>query len=176
MQCERCNKKKATVFYRENLGGRVKALRLCGDCADILEQAGELEDMSTAISGFLAPFFLWEDGSLTLPFPSSSAGTVRGGVRKCRGCGATLGEIASAGKVGCAECYSVFSEELTNVVRSVHGSVGHTGRVSAGFRARRELMERLTALKKQLKEAVTAENFEAAVGLRDEIRALEARM
>ncbi len=176
MQCERCNKKKATVFYRENLGGRIKTLRLCGDCATILEQAGELEDMSTAISGFLSPFFLWEDGSVLLPFPSSSAGTVRGGVRKCRVCGATLGDIASAGRVGCAECYSVFSEELSEVVRSAHGNVGHTGRVSAGFRARRERMERLAALKKQLQEAITAENFEAAVGLRDEIRAIEANM
>ena len=176
MQCERCNKKKATVFYRENLGGRVKALRLCGDCAAILEQAGELEDMSTAISGFLSPIFLWEDGSLLLPFPSASAGTVRGGVRKCRVCGATVGEIASSGKVGCAECYAVFGEELSEVVRSVHGSVGHTGRVSAGFRARRERLERLAALKEQLKEAVAAENYEAAVGLRDEIRALEARL
>ena len=174
MQCERCNKKKATVFYRENLGGRIKALRLCGDCADILEQAGELEDMSTAISGFLSPFFRWEDGFLMLPFPSSSVGTVRGGVRKCRGCGMTLGEIASEGRVGCAECYTVFAEELSEVVRSVHGSVGHTGRVSSGFRARRERMETLAALKKQLKEAVMAENFEAAVGLRDEIRNLEA--
>lgn len=176
MQCERCNKKKATVFYRENVGGRVKALRLCGECADVLEQAGELEDMGTAISGFLSPFFLWEDGSVLLPFPSVSTGTVRGGVRKCRGCGATLGEIASAGRVGCAECYAAFSEELSEAVRSVHGNVGHTGRVSAGYRARRELLERVAALKKQLKEAVTSENYEAAVGLRDEIRALEARM
>ena len=176
MQCERCSKKKATVFYRENVGGRIKALRLCGECAEILEQAGELEDMSTAISGFLSPFFLWEDGSVLLPFPSPSAGTVRGGVRKCRACGMTLGEIASAGRVGCAECYGTFAEELGDVVRSVHGSTAHTGRVSSGFRARRELMERVAALKKQLKEAVAAENFEAAVGLRDEIRAMEARM
>ena len=176
MQCERCNKKKATVFYRENVGGRIKALRLCGECAEILEQAGELEDMGTAISGFLSPFFLWEEGALLLPFPASTSGTVRGGVRKCRVCGLTLGEIASAGRVGCAECYNTFSEELSEVVRSVHGSVSHAGRVSSGFRAHKERMERLTALKKQLKEAVTAENFEAAVGLRDEIRALEAHM
>lgn len=176
MQCERCHKKKATVFYRENVGGRTKALRLCGECAEILEQAGELEDMSTAISGFLSPFFLWEDGGILLSFPPSSGGTVRGGVRQCRVCGMTIGEIASAGRVGCAECYGTFSEELGEVVRSVHGSTTHTGRVSSGFRARRERMERVTALKRQLKEAITAENFEAAVGLRDEIRALEARL
>ena len=55
MQCQRCNKKKATVFYRENVSGRVKAMRLCGDCAEVLEQAGELEDMGTVLSGTPSP-------------------------------------------------------------------------------------------------------------------------
>lgn len=176
MQCERCDKKKATVFYRENLGGRVRALRLCGECAEILEQTGELEDMSTPVSGFLSPCFLSDDGVLMLPLHATSTGAVRGAARKCRVCGTTMNEIASSGKVGCAECYATFSEELSGVLRSIHGNVGHTGRVSAGFRTRKEMTERLNRLKKQLKEAISTENFESAVGLRDEIRALEAKL
>ena len=42
MQCQRCSKKKATVFYRESVNGRVKTLRLCGECAEVLEQAGDI--------------------------------------------------------------------------------------------------------------------------------------
>ncbi len=176
MQCERCNKKKATVFYRENIGGRVKALRLCGECADILEQAGELEDMSTALSGVLSPLFLSDDILFPLPFHGTPTGGLRGSIRKCPSCGAVFSELATAGKVGCAVCYSAFSEELSEAIRATHGYAEHRGRVSAGFRARKEKLERLEELRRRLKEAVLAEEFERAAGLRDEIRGLEASL
>ena len=179
MLCERCNKKKATVFYRENIGGRVKALRLCGECAEVLEQAGELEDISAAVAGFISPFFLSDEGIFNLPFHPFTEGATGTGTsqrRKCPLCGATAEDIGRMGKVGCATCYEVFADELTGAIRSAHGRAEHTGRVSAGYRARMEKVERLAKLKKQLKEAVVNEQYESAAGLRDEIRALEAEL
>lgn len=177
MLCERCNKKKATVFYRESVGGRVRALRLCGECAEALEQAGELEDISAAVAGFISPFFLSDDSVFPLPFQGLSQGSGRGTVScKCPTCGATVSDIASSGRVGCAACYTVFSGELSGAIRSAHGKAEHTGRVSAGYRARMEKTERLTELKKQLRESVTREDYESAAGLRDQIRALEAEL
>ena len=176
MQCERCNKKRATVFYRENIGGRVKALRLCGECADILEQAGELEDMSTALSGVLSPFFQSDEGLFLLPFHDTVPGSSRGSVRKCPSCEATFSELAATGKVGCSVCYTTFADELSEAIRATHGRAEHRGRVSAGFRAHKEKMERLEDLRRQLKEAVATEEFERAAGLRDEIRSLEAAL
>jgi protein arginine kinase activator len=174
MQCERCNKKKATVFYRENIGGRVRALRLCGDCADVLEQAGELEDMSTSLTGVLSPLFFADEGGLFLPLHSVTP--TRGAARKCPACGATFSELAGSGRMGCETCYTVFSEELAETLRSLHGRAEHRGRVTAGYRARQELSKRLGELREQLKEAVAAEEFERAAGLRDEIRSLEAAL
>lgn len=176
MQCERCNKKKATVFYRENIGGRVKALRLCGECAEVLEQAGELEDMSTALSVLRFPLLCGEDGFLSLPFHGNTPSTSRGAARKCPVCGAVYSELVAAGKAGCATCYTVFSEELTDVIRASHGRAEHEGRVSAGFRARKDRLARLEELRGQLKKAVEAEEYERAAGLRDEIRGLEAAL
>ncbi|MBQ9150812.1 MAG: UvrB/UvrC motif-containing protein [Clostridia bacterium] len=179
MLCERCNKKKATVFYRENIGGRIKALRLCGECAEILEQAGELEDISAAVAGFVSPFFLSDEGIFSLPFHHFAESAAKTGTSprlKCPSCGATIEDIGRTGKVGCASCYGVFAEELAGAIRSAHGRAEHTGRVSAGYRARVEKTERLARLKKQLKEAVSNEQYESAAGLRDEIRALEAEL
>ena len=178
MLCERCNKKKATVFYRENIGGRIKALRLCGECAESMEQAGELEDISATVAGWTSPFYLMDD-LFNLPFLSfgqavSSAGTVTAST--CPLCSASPEDIARTGKVGCSVCYTAFAKELTDLIRTAHGNVAHTGRVSAGYRARTEKLERLNGLKKQLKEAVAEEKYELAVGLRDEIRALEATL
>lgn len=43
MNCEKCGTKKATVFYKENLNGKIRALNICAQCAEKLRQAGELE-------------------------------------------------------------------------------------------------------------------------------------
>lgn len=176
MICERCNKKKATVFYRENIGGRVRAMRLCSDCAEILERAGELEDLSTAISGFVSPFFQSDETFYAIPIPSVHKDGQATSPRKCRECGATFGEITASGKMGCATCYATFDEELSHALTGLHGNAGHRGKVSAGYRVKREKAERLTVLKKQLRDAVAAEKYEAAVELRDAIRALEAEL
>lgn len=176
MQCERCNKKKATVFYRESIGGRVRALRLCEECAEALEQAGELEDMSIPLSGSLSPFLRGEEGFLSLPFHKVSPSDARGTAKKCALCGAGYAELAAGGKVGCPACYTVFSEELSKVILAAHGRVEHRGRLSAGFRAWRERLSRLEELRELLKQAVEAEEYERAAGLRDEIRGLEAAL
>ncbi len=179
MLCERCNKKKATVIYRENLAGRVRVLRLCGECTEILEAAGELEELGTAMAPFGSPFARNEDNGGTLPFflPVGGTGgttsTGRSGGLKCSSCGSTLGEIISGGRVGCAMCYSVFAEPLRVVIRALHGEATHTGRSTAEARRRKERADCLARLKRQLKEAVAAEQFERAATLRDEIRRLE---
>ena len=180
MLCDRCNKKKATIFYRENLGGRVKALHLCGECVEILEQAGELEDISAAVAGFISPFFVAEELSIPIPFPSKSYPAERLGgsapQKKCPTCGASAEDINRAGRVGCAHCYTAFSEELCGVMTAAHGRAEHTGRVTSAHRAKAEKAVRLTKLKKQLKDAVTNEQYEIAAGLRDQIRGLEAEL
>ena len=176
MLCERCNKKKVSVFYRENIGGRIKALRLCGECAEILERAGELEDVSAAIAGFVSPLLTWEDSLFSLPFPPVSSVQGTSSRRKCSVCGTTAEEISQTGKIGCAACYGLFSSELTPIIYATQGKSEHAGRQSAGYRARMRKTERLAALKQQLKHAVQSEQYEAAVGLRDEIRALEAEL
>ena len=170
MQCERCNKKKATVFYRENINGRIKALRLCGDCVEVLEQAGELEDMGTVLSCRPSP--LLHDEECAAPLPLISDGISR----TCPRCGGVFSEMAERGRLGCPACYAAFSAELTLPLQALHGRVSHEGRVSAGYRARKETERRVSALRSQLTAAVGAEEYERAAALRDEIHRLEATL
>ena len=173
MQCERCNKKKATVFYRENINGRVKALRLCGDCTEVLEQAGELEDMGTVLSGGSSPLLGMEDSGWSPPL---FVGAISTSKKTCPTCGEGFSKAVERGRLGCPACYAAFSVELAEPLRALHGRACHTGRVSAGYRTRKETERRLTDLRGQLKAAVTAEEFERAAALRDEIRRLEATL
>lgn len=173
MQCERCNKKKATVFYRENINGRIKALRLCGDCVEVLEQAGELEDMGTVLSGVPSPLLVSEDGGWPLPL---FVGVGASPKKSCPTCGEGFGKAAERGRLGCPACYTAFAAELAEPLRALHGRALHTGRVSAGYKSRKETERRLAELRGQLKAAVSAEEFERAAALRDEIRRLEATL
>ena len=174
MQCERCAKKKATVFYRENLSGRIRALRICSDCADLLEQAGELEDMSDPLSGVLSPLFPSEDRSIRLPFRSMTDASGREMGKKCPLCSMTFGDICDTGMLGCSQCYVIFAKELGEVIKAIHGGAEHRGQISSGHQDRLERILRLQDLRKQLKEAVAAEAYETAARLRDDIRSLEA--
>ncbi len=173
MQCERCKKKKAVVFYRENSGGRIRALHVCDECAEVLESAGELEDISAAMAGYASPFSTASECATILPLTESALGSAAR-TAKCPLCGTTLRELAATGQAGCARCYEVFSDALDSVVNAVYGRNMHIGRTSAGERARQEQAERLAGLKRELELAVASEHFEVAVGLRDEIRALKA--
>jgi protein arginine kinase activator len=185
MTCERCNQKSVSVFYRESIGGRERSLRLCGECADALEAAGELEDVSAAVAGMTAPRFPSEESRFTLPLrkPTAANGTSPAAV-PCPLCGSTAEELAATGRVGCAACYTLHGklrgelhgDLLESVIRAAHGRAEHTGRVSAGYRARRERETRLAGMRQQLKEAVSREDYESAAGLRDSIRRLEAEL
>ena len=170
MQCQRCHKKKAAVIYRENVNGRVKVLRLCGDCAEVLEQAGELEDMGTVLSCRPSP--LLPDEECAAPLPLSPEGVDKA----CPRCGGVFSEMAERGRLGCPACYQTFAAELALPLRTLHGRALHVGRVSAGYRARKETERRLAALREQLRAVVAAEEYERAAALRDEIRGLEATL
>ena len=42
MLCEKCGKNEATYYYHENVNGKTRTYRLCGDCAKKMEEADEL--------------------------------------------------------------------------------------------------------------------------------------
>ena len=52
----------------------------------------------------------------------------------------------------------------------MHKGTKHVGKVPIALRHSRDLSERLKHLQKKLEKAVTAEDFEQAAGLRDEIK------
>ncbi len=179
MLCERCNKKKIAVLFRENVNGRIRSLQVCHDCADVLGNTEELETIGLEVAGSLSPFGQADEIDLPLSVyypPKKSSRPPSGSSEKCPGCGMTWEEIVKAGKVGCAVCYTVYADELSEAVHSAHGAAEHTGRCSAGHRARAQKLEKLATLKKRLKEAVSAEKYENAAELRDQIRSLEAEL
>ena len=175
MQCERCKKRKASVFYKENINGCVKEFQLCHDCATLLMQAGELEDMSMLLENFHSPLSIEECEDIwtlwTMLPPNTSHTSDE--AKTCPACGCSLDNLKRTGKVGCSECYTAFADEMTTYLRSVHGGVIHRGRHPKAYRKKKEIQEKIAQLKKRLSVAVSAEAYEQAAKIRDEIKALE---
>lgn len=159
MLCEKCGKNAATTHVKRIINGKVTEHHLCAACA---AQQG-IGDMF----GGLDMGSFW--GSLFAePTLRSAADTVR-----CEGCGKTFREIASSGRAGCPTCYTTFYDRLLPSIQRIHGKTGHVGKIpaDAGGAVRRE--RQLEDLRRQLNEAIAAQEYEKCAGLRDQIRELE---
>ncbi len=90
----------------------------------------------------------------------------------CVGCGMTWAKFRQQGLLGCAECYRTFEKELMPLIERAHeGGVQHTGKSPRRAGARSEILQgRLASLRRQLQEAVAAEQYERAAALRDQLR------
>ena len=173
MLCETCKKRTATVFYNENMNGKIRSFSLCGECAAKLREKGDIQDITSMIGSFADPFSDLQN-ELFQGFFGIPAQKAISGQKKCPDCGCTYPEIEKSGKVGCPSCYTTFESELSRLIRSVHGTTSHTGSVPSRHRAKLALEQQLNQKRAALKEAVQNEDYEQAAALRDEIRALEA--
>lgn len=173
MLCETCKKRTATVFYNENMNGKTRSFALCGECAAKLREKGELQDITSMIGTFADPFSDLHNELFQGFFglPAEKAVSLQ---KKCPDCGCSYSEIEKSGKVGCPTCYTVFEDELSRLIRSLHGTTAHAGAVPSRHRAKQVLAQQIKQKKAALREAVQKEDYERAAALRDEIRALEA--
>jgi protein arginine kinase activator len=94
--------------------------------------------------------------------------------RECPHCGIKFKDFRGTGRLGCANDYEVFREELMPLLENIHGEKQHIGKAprrrdAAGKTRTTES----TQLRKLLHQAVNREDYEEAARLRDQIRRLE---
>lgn len=179
MLCERCKKNQATMRLTRTVNNKKTVVNLCADCA---REAGApfstaMDGLGSILSGLMGLDSMWK----------TPAHSVRA-VKQCPVCGMTQEEILENGKLGCAECYITFIDEMRPLLRKIHGNCLHHGSIPnengsspvqlhsdderTGKVASPE-MNNLETLKMQMQEAINREDFEAAASLRDRIKALQ---
>ncbi len=163
MICEKCKLNKATVHVTKIQSSQKTELHLCEECAR------KTQDMS-----FENPFTI--NNFLTGLLDSVQSSPIKVDYIKtttCSKCGMSYGRFKKLGRLGCSDCYNTFNERLMPLIKNVHGSQLHTGKVpkksGSVIRLRREIL----SLKKELNKVIEREEFEKAAELRDEIRLLE---
>ena len=104
---------------------------------------------------------------------SEAAAVKKGAGKRCPHCGITFHEFREKGRFGCPGDYDAFREQLLPLVENIHDATRHAGKVPAGAAGGQKSRQfKLIRLRKELAEAVEAEQYERAAGLRDEIGAL----
>ncbi|MFH1452697.1 MAG: UvrB/UvrC motif-containing protein, partial [Armatimonadota bacterium] len=161
--CSDCKKRFATVHITKVVNNNVAELHLCSLCAN--KKFGPPENM-------LQPqFYLPNIIANLINATAANQAQVQYTRDKCPVCGYSFTDFINTGLLGCSNCYSIFSSELKDIIRKVHGSTEHTGKIlkrrHGGLKTNRSVED----LKKQLAEAVKKEEYEKAARIRDKINA-----
>ncbi len=164
MKCQKCDKA-ATFHITEIEGGKYHEVHLCEDHARGYLTQPEAEPAGgQTIGSALAQH---------LPLGQTAAELAQLDQKSCPVCGITFFQFRNQGRLGCPNDYICFAKELEPLVINIHGETEHVGkrpkRLATGTQQQTELIR----LRRELKEAVTKEAYEAASKLRDEIRRIE---
>ena len=163
--CEICKEREATVHLTQVVEGQVKKLHLCETCA---AKSGFDINGPLSITDILLGMGLQKpDESEPVAVP---AGPIESGLeRSCPRCHMRRTDFKKGGRFGCAECYAAFADELPPLLKAMHRSERHVGKVPAGQGKRIRASAELDELKAQLKKAIDTEAYEEAARLRDRI-------
>ncbi|MEE9297290.1 MAG: UvrB/UvrC motif-containing protein, partial [Phycisphaerae bacterium] len=108
-------------------------------------------------------------------FIKHAAGVQKMSETPCADCGTTFREFRSQGLLGCARCYTAFEKPLLSLIERAHeGATHHVGKVPSRLGGEPSIHTRIAQTRRQLREAIKQEDYEAAARLRDEIKEIES--
>lgn len=165
MLCDECKKNEAVINFTQIVNNEMTTYHLCEECAERKGLGEEEKIKDSPLSSFVSKM-----GSE----PTKSLPAGKGDDLECGTCHAKLGDFKKTGRLGCPDCYNTFEDELSTLLRKIHGSHIHVGRgLSSASQDSSPVDEKIKDLKKRLEEVVSREEYEVAARLRDEIKALE---
>lgn len=165
MLCQECQKRPATVHMVRIVNDKKTEEYLCEYCAQ--KKTGMFPAESVfGVDKVLA-------GLLHHGKPAAEISPVEEDEPRCPKCGMSYREFAHTGRLGCGECYRVFEGRLDPLLKRIHGSVRHTGKIPVRVGGEARLRYQISQLKRELEKAVMEENYEHAAEIRDKIREIE---
>ena len=159
MKCAACHSREATVHLTQVIDGKVHKMHLCEECA--AQNGVDIQNPASIADVLLG---------------LGQAAGIGASDASCPNCHMRPSDFKKTGRLGCASCYEAFQEELTPLLRSMHHSDQHFGKIPRGQSDRIRWSAETAVLQKKLEEAIAAERFEEAATLRDEIQALREKL
>ncbi len=155
MLCEKCKNKKSTVFFTDTGGVNHS---LCAFCASSFNS-------SPSVTENPATDILFTPESCIIHKPLLITNTILFADKTfvCEACRTSSEQIISSGEFGCPICAKALLES-SSLIKS---------KVPRRIRIEKERSRSISELQKRLNEALSQENYEIAVSLRDQIRKLQ---
>jgi protein arginine kinase activator len=164
VKCQQCEKT-ATFHITELTGGKPQELHLCEEHArQYLTQSEEEPAVTPSLAGALAQ---------QLAVGQTAEELSKLDQRSCPVCGITFYEFRNQGRLGCPHDYVFFQNELEPLVMNIHGETQHVGKRPQRLESGTEGVTQLIRLRREMKDAITNEDYERASELRDKIRLVE---
>lgn len=157
MKCEKCHMNEAIVFIKQTINGESLEMNLCESCA--AEQEQPLSDDTFSFQQFLGGFMDSEQNQTQ--------------TETCPTCGMSLQDFKRSSKLGCAECYRKFADDIRPIARRLHGTARHNGKVPGRIGQEVQHKKLLGQYESQLKIALMKEDYEGAALYRDKIKELK---
>ncbi len=153
--CQYCGKREAKIHFTEIKDGKQTEMHICEHCA-------HEKNVALAFPSLLS-HIVKGPGAVS---PSESDAVPK----TCPKCGLSYADFKSKGRLGCPDCYSSFAAVLVPLLEKVHGAARHGGSTPQRLRGMITANQEARELRKELDEAIEAEEYERAAGLRDQIR------
>ena len=158
MTCDVCKQNQATVFLTQIVDGKMQKVNLCESCS---KEKGVTDPTGFALADLL------------LGLGAAQEIEKGGGVTKCPVCGFSQADFKKTGRLGCAVCYETFADGLSGLLKGMHKGTAHIGKVPSRLAKSMERVQQLKDLQRELRKAVTDENYETAAEIRDRIKNLQ---
>jgi protein arginine kinase activator len=163
MRCDDCGNDEAVIDLTTVRDDQTRILHLCSECAAERGVQREATAGTPPLADFLAQI-------------GKSVGRESASQGRCPTCGLTAAQLRQTGRLGCDDCYDHFELHLRGLLRRLHGGTQHMGKAPTAHHADEEDVEaQVDSLRRSLRRAVDAEDFEHAAAIRDQIRRLEER-
>jgi protein arginine kinase activator len=159
MHCDVCKTNQATVFLTQIVDGKMQKVNLCEACS---KEKGVTDPTGFALADLL------------LGLGAAQEMERGGGVQKCPSCGFSQADFKKTGRLGCATCYTTFADGLATLLKGMHKGTEHVGKVPARLAKTLERESQMKTLQRDLRKAVSEEDYESAATIRDQIRHLDA--
>ena len=168
MKCHDCGERDGKVHLTQIVNNEKVVFHLCRECAAKRGFHSPLDNIPFPLANFLS-------GMLTKEEPGHPEQTTVGPDLVCPNCGLSFEEFSRLGRFGCGQCYKTFRDKLQGLLRKIHGSSLHRGKLPPMLSEEGTVIREHERLEEELKRAIDDEDFERAADLRDKLKSLREK-
>lgn len=171
MYCQECGKRPATLHFTKIVNGDKTEFHICESCAREKGEGIPGAPNGFSIHSLLSGLMDFDSIGSAAPSSMKPAQPVR-----CEECGLTYAQFSKLGRFGCSSCYNYFADKLDPLLKRVHGSTVHSGKIPKRSGGQIQCKREIERLRTDLQRHIEHEEFEKAAKLRDRIRELEKKI